>query len=271
MSSTKRTGMTLIEILVVIAIIGVLASLLLGGVMMVRARIPEATTRNDILQLGTGLTKFYGHKGHNFYPPSRLRLCSNRSTYGTSTLDKQSISAITKMFPNINWTNIPWDGSTTTLDFTLEGDQCLVFFLGGIPNGAGKPPLGFSTNATNPAASGGDRIKFFDFEAGRIVIRSGSFPSYQDGYRKLPYVYFSSMSEAFRENGYDTAGIPMGLGVSPYIQQVGPPAKYWKSTEYQIISAGNDGVFGPGGAWPNTSAGTRDDMSNFHDRMLGSP
>jgi prepilin-type N-terminal cleavage/methylation domain-containing protein len=316
-SASKRSAFTLIEILVVIAIIAILASLLLGGVMMVLSRGPVVTTQNDILQLSTAMNNFYGK--YSFYPPNRLRLCSSRTKYATAGAnttaqeDNQSIAALSKMFPALtetnpatgisNWTNIAWDGSgNTALDVTLEGDQVLVFILGGIPDtAAGKPPLGFSTNAANPAAAATaanpDRIKWMtSWDSSRIALlhpaaTSKNFPSYLDGFagdlpapanpatgvkQKQPYLYFSSMGVATRENGYDpTASGPPGTTVSPYIQKAATataPASYWKSNTFQIISAGKDGTFGPGGLWPSTTGGpVMDDMSNFNGSVLGAP
>jgi general secretion pathway protein G len=90
----------------------------------------------------------------------------------------------------------------------LEGEQCLVFFLGGIPqvNPDGSfTPTGFSTNPSNPAQAGGDRIPpfFGGFKSNRLVQWPGTapgFPSYIDGYGKTPYAYFSSYKTA---NGYN--------------------------------------------------------------------
>src|SRR5262245_19033509 len=58
-------------------------------------------------------------------------------------------------------------------DVILEGDQCLVFFLGGIPDNLSAVPncRGFSTNPANPAAATSDRIgPFYEgFTAGRLA------------------------------------------------------------------------------------------------------
>ena len=215
--------------------------------------------------------------------------------YGNSVLEQESRAFIQRVWPTIgSFTNVAWagyqaDGITPVQtppapnDFwLLEGDQCLVFFLGGIPNINGKV-TGFSNVPTNPAANSTDRTKLYDFDPGRLTLANANspFPSFTDGFGKKPYVYFSS---GRRPDGYNTA-IPANalFNVSPYIQTAavpavppnpGSPAKFWNSSTFQIISAGNDGNFGPGGiVWPSpsVSGGAMDDYSNFHDRKLGNP
>src|SRR5438105_4459841 len=121
-------------------------------------------------------------------------------------LHVDSIQILSHMFPRItdtwNTTGINWSGkrSGPPIDLgDLQGDKCLVFFLGGIPdNFSGSPSpncTGFSTNPTNPAAhipSGGDTLPpFFEFDSSRLVPSNG-FYSYLDSYRQRPYAYFSS-------------------------------------------------------------------------------
>ena len=72
-STRSRAGFTLIEILVTIAIIAILVSLLVVGVMKVIGTGPEAQNRNDILQSSTALTNFKNK--YKFYPPSQIKLC----------------------------------------------------------------------------------------------------------------------------------------------------------------------------------------------------
>ena len=296
-TSSRRNAFTLIELLVVIAIIAILTALLTAGVMAVMSKGPEVQTRNDILQLSQALQNFQGK--YKFYPPSRLKLCSTYSQYNPALpLDVQSLQAINAMWPNLAdtnpatlqkyWTNVPWSGAVLPPGgLTLDGDQCLVFFLGGIPNGVNSP-VGFSTSPTNPAAVGGDRIKFMEFPAGRLVFRNAAspFPSFVDGFKKQPYVYFSPGKSTLYDptpiNIAATAFAPAHQ-VSPYVQQLAPAVKYWNANSFQIISAGANGQFGQGGTvstipsivqqvWPsvNPPAGM-DDMTNFNSSKLGAP
>jgi prepilin-type N-terminal cleavage/methylation domain-containing protein len=149
--------------------------------------------------------------------------------------------------PQFPWSVYP-AGNLPIVGNLLEGEQCLVFFLGGIPqyNGpnAAPTPVGFSTNPTNPAV-GTDRVpSFFEFKSNRLVYLPGTFnqvtasqnldpgfPSYLDGYGKTAYAYFSSYKNS---NGYNryvqysnpnmpASGPPItsdcqALGVFPYIQ-----------------------------------------------------
>jgi type II secretory pathway pseudopilin PulG len=184
-------------------------------------------------------------------------------------------------------------GNAQILGSVLEGEQCLVFFAGGIPNSVTNTVTGFSTNATNPAA-GGDRVPpFFDFKSSRLTLIPGTapgFPCYQDGYGKTPYAFFSSYKST---NGYNRyvnysnpyiapigSGAPVtsdcqalylygigGLPVFPYCQsgmytapQVAPGVSpvYLNPQTYQIISAGKDNIFGNGtvvAGYPGAPAG----------------
>jgi hypothetical protein len=165
-------------------------------------------------------------------------------------------------------------------DYILEGDQCLVFFLGGIPgNSVPLQCRGFSTNPTDPSysplpGSPDDRIgPFLDFASNRLVLLSppqgnplGRSPGHfsyldtygiSDGKGKVlsgqPFAFFSSNN---RTNGYNryynpaspSSDCPM-LGVWPYVEisTLGSPTKYWKSNSFQIVAAGGDGAFGGGG------------------------
>jgi type II secretory pathway pseudopilin PulG len=291
--------MTTIEILVVIAIIAILASLIGGGVILALRKGPEAQTRYDLQQLQVAVEKFKTDFG--IYPPSSIRLYPSASLYSSSAVDQASLLYINKLWPNIgNFTNIAWAGPGHPISasgVTLEGDQCLVFFLGGVPRDASGAlsSQGFSLNPTNPAslnaASAADmqnRKKYFEFDAGRLFIRPNAlnnlFPSYNDFFgiansRKQPYLFFSSYG---RPNGYNTMAtggvIPdaSSLSVVPYVQTKAPATVYYNASTFQLISAGADGQFGPGGVWTPANASTYgsttkggDDMTNFYDRMMG--
>jgi hypothetical protein len=184
---------------------------------------------------------------------------------------------------------IDWNGDgQANGPWVLEGEQCLVFYLGGIQSTASGTPqcLGFSTNTMNPAMAGGARKgPYFNFMSSRLVPLSSVNPNaspffaYVDAWQVTkypppvpanytlrfpkPYAYFSTRGT---NNGY-SADCP-SLGAAPYGDGAG---NFTFSNKYQIISAGQDGVFG-NGVW-NPAAGPtdqfgRDDQANFSSRIL---
>jgi hypothetical protein len=175
---------------------------------------------------------------------------------------------------------------------TLQGDQCLVFFLGGV-GGATGAPQGFSTNPTDPSnfAGVGRKGPFAEFDSSRLFLRqalagiqsaASVYPSYQDRYRhrdlttQIPYGFYAYFSSGRTQNGYNNVSSDCsGLNVSPYYQsQIGPTRQYYKPNGHQIISPGANGRFGPGGLWNASnfysmgSDGT-DDLANFAEAPLG--
>jgi prepilin-type N-terminal cleavage/methylation domain-containing protein len=292
-----RTGFTLVEILVVIAIIAILVGLLTAAVAKSRGKISEVRNRNDIGQLAIALEAF--HTKYKAYPPSRIKLAErfNDNTYPPllrnqpGTLDYDSVQFIAKMFPQIlsplpdgsppPWANpsatggIDWngDGVASQGAVLLEGDQCLVFFLGGIPQAVNGTfsCTGFSTNPRDPSAHvkpGGpsDVVgPFYEFQTSRLVrlplasrvpvlptlgTPSSLHFSYLDAYGKVPFAYFSSYKT---RNGYNRYALTTGSSDCATLQNVWPLAESWlpsphylKPETFQIVSAGADGKFGSG-------------------------
>src|SRR5688500_10340114 len=190
----RRPAFTLIELLVVIAMIAILASLLLGGVMMMWNRGYDAKEINDVKQLEIALNAFKADK--KCYPPSRIVLYRKYEDYfevpkgkpslcgePDGKLDFDSLQAINRIWPNIGggnlkdpfFTYINWASTINAPGFPangviLPGDQCLVFFLGGVYDPSQNGMMGFSSNPKNPAMDNavGERKKYFDFPNGRL-------------------------------------------------------------------------------------------------------
>jgi prepilin-type N-terminal cleavage/methylation domain-containing protein len=307
---TARTGFTLIELMVVIAIIATLVALLVPAVVKVLGLGSVARNKTEIGNVEAAVVAFHGPGGFKLgkeFFPSRLVLCENYADYGNppnasmTQLYADSLAFLQRMFPRLWRTaaaqaqTVDWDANGAySPPVVLEGDQCLVFFLGGIPAPPGQlfACTGFSSVGSNPAQPGGSsRIgPFFDFESSRLVqIHGNAFYSYLDTYGQKPYAYFSSYTSP---NGYNryfgTLGISdcSTLGVWPYAEFVSAtqPPRYLYPNKFQIISAGSDAKFGAGtdfsGAqnaaqtWTSTNANVfapngTDDQANFYGDLLG--
>jgi general secretion pathway protein G len=330
----RRAGFTLIELMVVIAIIIVLVALLLVGINYAYVRAKVTTANSDIQQLDAAMKAFKAKYG--VYPPDQIRLYSYLSDYqndiagkykwSNPALARRSLAFLNRMWPAlgnfgstaVSGTNPPiaWNGIGPFTAATaspvgyedLDGDQCLVFFLGGIPSpaaGGGPPwaqPLGFSVNpqdpsmmVNQPAANVGTVAAFYSFPTDRLLPLTGrttNFPSYMDAFFQQPpqpYLYFSANNV---KNGYNayyptsfTYQWPQNVTAPPYTvqayYQVAPTAtsrgQYWNPETFQIICAGLDGIFGSGGGvWTPANAetfyvgpGGADDQANFYSANLG--
>jgi hypothetical protein len=226
------------------------------------------------------------------YIPSKLYLSETGVYPAAYPLAQDSVAYLQRIWPRLG-TAVDWNGSGTVQttaqggDCILEGDQCLVFFLGGIVtiDPVTKVPVcnGFSTNPGNPAAhvspppgTGKSRPPLYEFDSNRLIFfhtgTSALFPSYLDTYGTSdptsatrwraglgqPYLYFSCNN---KRNGYNY-GPPDCEGfdpvqnklvqIYPYAQGVG---QFLNPSGFQIISAGADMKFGPGTANPATAAG----------------
>jgi prepilin-type N-terminal cleavage/methylation domain-containing protein len=298
----RRGGFTLVEMLVVMAIIAILIAFTAAGVFGGFTRLNQVKARNEITEMGTAIQQFESDYSIGVPPPSRIWL-DETGTYANPPvgytvaqmpqlyqLGQDSQAFLRKVWPRIwgNGNGVDWNqnGTIDANGVILEGQQCLVFFLAGAKNAQGAF-VGFSSDATNPmntSAAIKRKGPYYQFDMKRITYATpNGFPWYIDIYEKAPYAYFSSWTG---ENRYDLYGNNAVLGhdcpsllspvtnlpIAPYVQSVGPPVVYYNPKTFQIICAGRDGLFGPGGLWaPADISGTplADDLSNFYSGRMG--
>ncbi len=333
---TRRPGFTLVELLVVIAIIAVLVGLLSAAVIRALSTGSQTGNMTDLRQLAAAVQAFQ-ERFKVAHIPSRIRLYKYGAHYDPNNqLDRDSLAFLNQVWPRLQWSvpgsqpviynRIDWNGVTGPTatqaggnptetnpqkninnTFILDGGQCLVFFLGGIPLPAGSQTVGtqgFSTNPLNPAFASSERISpFYEFKSNRLRL-SGSFYHYLDYHGNVndpnskAIAYFSSYG---RRNGYNRYYSQPGdssdchnptlyaTGETPY-RGTWPLAeasgRYLNPDSFQIISAGANQVFGPGTTpvspqyWTLRNPGPlyvggaqagSDDQSNFHSLLLGVP
>ena len=320
-----RPGFTLIEVVVVILILTVLAALLMPALTGAQRSARRAKAVAEITQLASALELFKSTYG--IYPPSFIVLKEN-AEYDTSNADDaHSVRMLRRMWPNISinvngsgshtW-NINRDGDTDDT-ISLNGGECLVFFLGGVLGAQFSPSqshlcrgIGFSKNPTNPfetSTSSSRHGPFFEFVGARLMDAeydesAGSnegMPEYEDVFAGgVPLAYFSAyegqgyLPGNFTWTGATAWDYKIGslapvtyVGPNPYVMNTGSTgavgsnpanaAAFWKERTYQIICAGEDGLFGGGGCYnPNEAKGVGladpadwDNLTNFVEGTLG--
>jgi general secretion pathway protein G len=298
----SRRGYTLIELLVVIAIIAVLMGLLMSGVMSVLRAKDRFGNAADIGKLSQSMDVALKKYNSRSTMPGKLVLSNNMSFYANPTAQTitqpngasvavsqsdvvASRDALRAMFgPEFmrtsiaNGTVVAWDGTSNNNVWVLEGHQCLVFYLGGVPQARSGSTrmLGFRDNSLDPVNGSGDQVgPFYNFESNRLVFVGGSpFPSYLDRYG-TPYAYFGGRGGP---NTY--VSFCPSLPGSP-IAYAETSTKWTRPDSFQIISAGKDKVFGQPSGGPslgtwNPASGSsdpaaRDDVSNFSSGPLSNP
>ena len=302
----SRRGFTLIELLVVIGIIAILASLLTAAAQKVRLTAMITQASMEISELSNAHQNFlqsYNLANKGGYFPSKIRLredCwynnpSNALTAADAALEAQSYTWLGLWRPlmslgqggnppadliYINWGARNFQANQKPQYFDLEGDQCLVFFLGGIPvNGV---PTGFAKNSRNPAAavsqSGSHRphdrrpATFLRVQYEALVNRGGRysgqalgfgttgwpFPSYADplsGIRQVQvYAYFTSYARPNSYNSTDCQVMAATLNLANCVPQLAStnPITFKNQTGFQIMSASARGDFAAGSFGPGS-------------------
>lgn len=276
---TKRDKSGWRELAAVVAII-LLILLLLPLLLPARGprRIPEVQL--DISNFEQAIAMFKVTYGVE--PPSGIVLHADQAGWEQ---DRRSSGLIRQLWPKFDFAicggmeNVPPDG------ITLNGAECLVFFLGGIKHPDNGEMNGFSRNPIQPfsTAERGREGPFFEFKGkyapqerrwiGRLVDQDrDGFPEYLDPLpaQTKPILYASSYSG----KGYRVEDLG-GAMRDVYRDRDGVA---FKPNGLQLISPGADGIYGIGGLFDPEHANAvlssgriveRDNVTNFMAGTLG--
>jgi prepilin-type N-terminal cleavage/methylation domain-containing protein len=255
----RSRGFTLVELLVVITIIGVLASLITVAALEVKKMAKNAVMKMEVVQMDQALNAFKEKFGA--YPPD---------SPGNNNANVMQFLAVA--FPRYSGT---WPPSGVS--FTLSPSNALPFWLGGAVGASGQPN-GFSSNPTNPFDSNPSRIgPFFSFDTSRMYggsyfVGAGYFPNNGLGSgttTNSPYVYFCSQSGSYSQSSSCNtfcSNLQTQATIWPYT--LSPSGtNYVNPNTFQILCCGLDGQFGTYNQYPpppgNTPKNELDDITNF--------
>jgi len=278
-SRSRNSAFTLVELLIVIAIIGVLVSLVSVGVMKALEKGKMVAARTEISQLEAAIAAAKQNFGNVDNLPSIIEVYSNGPNFqsaanATNTMTglplnpntRDTFNFFTKVFGK-NWyssTQIPWLGASVNMNTystqpkTMYGIEALVFLLGGYADGSTSSPnfLGFSSNPLNPMDITNAKYKikgpFYEFDKTRIKPGT-NFYTLVNGWEGL-YAYFSSTDY---KKYFDSSNAAFLQPLKPYVLKYLLPSTYSSPNHiqngtftfvnnktFQLISSGMDQSFG---------------------------
>ncbi|NTV44824.1 MAG: type II secretion system protein [Candidatus Yonathbacteria bacterium] len=120
-TSSSSRGFTILELLVVVAIIGILAALTMVLATQIRAKGRDDRRTQDMRQLQNALSLYYTN--HNIFPisasPTILR---GTNSVSTALLNDGVIGSLPAdpLAPTYNYSYVSTNGSTYTMTFCME-------------------------------------------------------------------------------------------------------------------------------------------------------
>lgn len=286
--SSRRSAFTLIELLIVIAIIALLVGLLIPAVNNVRQSVANTRTTAEIHQISTAIQAFKTKFNVNYIPATQPGASTPFRLRKAYTGTEPELVYLKQVWPQLPYlvgptTNDPryHPNGTGLPDLDLDCNQTLTFFLTG---GVVTNYQGFSLDKRQPFVipAGSDSIPpFLDLGSskydaeGRILDTWGT-----------PYAYFTSVPGRNAESWLGTFTWTDEDGVARSVtayDEPGQPGKKLHAKSFQIISAGGNKSFGPGGSqWTpgtafyetiqiNVTPGHGiggDDLANFKEGLL---
>jgi len=273
----KRKGFTVVELLVIVTIIGILASLITAAAVAARRRAKIAAISTEISQLDMACKSYKERMGE--YPPDFIPDGSSPVYYSDSGPVMRHLSrAFPRYTPGVysggggGWAGFRADVKKGWgIDIGSSGDanacspaMALTFWLGGMPDwiNSSTPALGvkgfrgFSANPINPFDSSTSRIgPFFDFKVDQIayVQPCGGknelcyWPTGACGNKSSsPIVYLRANNGTYYREGTSTPYVRRCL-LSPchvYPAIDGRTGAWINPQSFQIFCAGLDVTYG---------------------------
>jgi prepilin-type N-terminal cleavage/methylation domain-containing protein len=272
----RARGFTLVELLIVIAILGILAGLLAWGVNAARISILKRAQKFEIENIASAVERYREKYGD--YPPDGSSW-PVMEAHLRKAFPNILVSELNLLDPKLHQANgyIRNDNDTTashpllpyarSIDSNInsgrvmDSAEALVFFLGGFSSDPQRPLTGpGGPFKPNPAVANTwiyntqRENAFFEFKTNRLTLLDTGF----------------SNDETLYNEGIDNDILPTFIGAGPSIQQGGVPLTYFDSRTYQLAGGYfNFFVPGPVASSPNCA---RPYLSNeINNSFAGTP